>query len=79
MAFDARAERVSAIVGDGQGLLEAYVVGTHTGEFAGIPATGREIRVPLAVSYDLEDSLIRRARIYLMVNILVGQLTSAGP
>jgi hypothetical protein len=75
-AFDAKAERVSAIFGENSGLLEAVVVGTHTGEFAGIAATGREIRVPLSVVYELENDQIKKARIYLMVNVLVQQIAT---
>jgi quercetin dioxygenase-like cupin family protein/predicted ester cyclase len=48
VAFDARAEDARMMVGEGSAALEAMFVGTHTGEFAGIPATGREVRVPLA-------------------------------
>lgn len=77
-AFNARAERVNAIFGVNEGLLEATVVGTHTGEFAGIPATGRTIRVPISVAYELEDGLITRARIYLMSNVLLAQLRAPG-
>ena len=73
-ALDARAEHVSSIVSGAKGLLEANVVGTHTGDFAGIAATGRSVRVPLAVSYEVRDGLIRTARIYLMVNVLIEQL-----
>ena len=36
--------------------------------------TGKEIRVPLAVTYDLEDGQIKRARVYLMINVLFQQL-----
>ena len=45
-------------------MMEGHVTGKHIGEFAGIPATGKEIRVPICVSYDLEDDKIQRARIY---------------
>ena len=75
-ALDARAEIVSAIFGENKGLLEALVVGKHTGEFGGVPATGRSVKVPLAVSYELEGGLIKKARIYLMVNVLLGQITA---
>lgn len=74
--FDARAEIVSSIVGEDNGLLEAVFVGTHIGEFGGIPATGRSVRVPLAVAYDIENGLIKRARIYLMANVLFEQLSA---
>jgi hypothetical protein len=76
-AFNAKAQRVSAIFAENSGLLEAVVVGRHTGEFAGIAATGREIRVPLSVAYELTDGQITKARIYLMVNVLMQQITSA--
>jgi hypothetical protein len=74
-AFNAKAERVSAIFAENSGLLEAMVVGTHTGEFAGIAATGKDIRVPLSVSYELENNRITKARIYLMLNVLVQQIS----
>lgn len=79
-ALDARAERTGAIFGPGAGLLEAVVVGTHTGEFAGVAATGRAVRVPIAVAYELENGLITRARIYIMMNVLMAQISApAGP
>lgn len=74
-ALDARAVRTNAIFADGQGALEARVQGRHTGTFAGVPATGREVDVPICVTYDLRNGLIERARIYLMVNILLQQIT----
>lgn len=76
-ALDARAMKTNAIFSDGHGVLEARVVGRHTGVFAGVPATGREVNVPLCVTYELSDGLIRRGRIYLMVNVLLAQITSA--
>ena len=74
-ALEARAVRTNAIFGDGQGVLEARVVGQHTGVFAGVPATGRAVDVPLCVTYDVAGGLIERARIYLMVNVLLKQIT----
>ena len=53
------------------------VVGKHTGVFAGIPATGRDVRVPISVAYELEGGLIKHARIYLMVNVLLQQIGPA--
>jgi steroid delta-isomerase-like uncharacterized protein len=64
-SFDARPEMTGTIVGEGRAVLEAEVVGTHTGEYRGIPATGRPVRIPLCVVYDVEDDGIKRARIYL--------------
>jgi len=49
-AFDARPEVKTLITGDGRAAIAADFVGTHTGEFAGIPATGRAVRVPYSWS-----------------------------
>jgi steroid delta-isomerase-like uncharacterized protein len=80
VAFDARAETISKIVSNGQAVIEAQVVGTHIGEFAGIPATGKEFRVPLCVVYDVENDQISRARIYFEIPALLAQLgVQTGP
>lgn len=73
-SLTAHAEVTNSVFGENNGLLEALVVGKHTGEFAGIAATGNTVRVPLSVAYDLEGGLIKRARIYLLVNILFDQI-----
>jgi predicted ester cyclase len=73
-AFDARAEKSNEIIANGQAIGEGYVVGKHIGEFAGIPATGKEFRVPLCVVYDVEDDQIKRARIYFKMPALLAQL-----
>ena len=50
------AVRVKGVVyGDRQAMLEADFVGTHVGAFEGIPASHRNVRVPYAVAYDVED------------------------
>jgi steroid delta-isomerase-like uncharacterized protein len=74
VAFDAHAETTSEIISNGQAVIEAEVVGKHIGEFAGVPATGREFRVPLCVVYDVEKDQIKRARIYFEVPALMAQL-----
>lgn len=73
-AFDARAESRSRIYAENHAVLEADFVGKHIGTFAGIPATGREVRVPLCVVYDLENGKIVRGRVYLEVPVLLRQL-----
>ena len=73
-AFDADAENTSLICGDGKAVLEGMFTGKHIGEFAGIPATGRSVRVPLAVIYDLENDKIKRARVYMEMPVLFAQL-----
>jgi steroid delta-isomerase-like uncharacterized protein len=64
VAFDAHAEAKSLICSDNQAVLEGDFVGKHTGEFAGVPATGKAVRVPLCVVYDFEGGKIKRGRIY---------------
>jgi steroid delta-isomerase-like uncharacterized protein len=78
IAFDATATTENKIVGDGHGMVEGHVVGKHIGEFAGIPATGRDIRVPICVSYDVENDQIKRARIYFEFPVLMQQLGVTG-
>jgi steroid delta-isomerase-like uncharacterized protein len=73
-AFEARAEVHSTVVADGHATAEGEFVGRHIGDFAGIPATGREVRVPICVAYDVEGDKIKRARIYLLANVLLQQL-----
>ena len=73
-AFDATAEIRSRIFGESQAVLEAEFVGKHIGEFAGIPATGRSVRVPLCVVYDLESGMIKRGRVYMEMPVLMRQL-----
>lgn len=73
-AFDATAEIRSRICTEDQAVVEGEFVGTHIGEFAGIPATGRRVRVPLCVVYDLEDGWIKRGRVYIEMPVLLRQL-----
>lgn len=81
LAFAAGAESSNLIFADGQAVWEGDFVGKHIGEFAGIPATGKQVRVPLCVVYDLENEQIKRGRIYFEMPVLFQQLqgeTGAG-
>ena len=42
------------------------------------PATNRQVRVPVCVVYDLERDMIRRARVYLEIPVLMKQLGVTG-
>ena len=75
--FDAHPEVKSVTIGETTAALEADFVGTHTGEFAGIPATGAALRVPYCVVYDLDDSGIAALRAYIPVSQIVAQLQAA--
>ena len=49
-AFDARMELKNLLTDDGKAAIEADFAGTHTGEFAGVPATGRQSASPTRLS-----------------------------
>ena len=74
-AFDARPELKNLLTDDGKAAIEADFAGTHTGEFAGIPATGRDVRVPYSVLYDLRGDQISALRIYFPMSQLIDHLT----
>ena len=76
-ALDAHPEVKNLVVGDDWALLEADLVGTHIGEFAGVPATGASLRVPYAVVYDLSPGGITALRAYIPVIQMVQQLRGA--
>ncbi len=73
-AFDAHPKVKTLVVGDGQAALEADFVGTHTGEFLGIPATGKSVQVPYCVVYDLRDDEIAAVRSYMPMDLFTQQL-----
>lgn len=75
-AFDAGVEPRTTIFDDGHAVFEGTFVGRHVGEFAGIPATGKTVRVPLCIIYDVEDEQIKRARVYFELPVLMQQLTA---
>lgn len=74
IAFDARAESFNEIVSDGHAVWEGHFTGSHIGEFAGVPATGKEVRIPLCVSYDIKNEQIKAARVYFEIPPLMAQL-----
>ena len=76
IAFDARPEVKRLFVDDGQAALEADFAGLHVGEFGGIQPTGREVRVPYSVIYDLRGDKISALRIYFPMSLLIEQLTT---
>jgi len=76
-AFDAEPRVKNTIFADGQAALEADFVGTHIGEFAGVPATGKRVDVPYAVVYDLENDKIRALRAYIPMDVLLQQIGAA--
>jgi steroid delta-isomerase-like uncharacterized protein len=74
-AFDAHPKVKTLVIGDGQAALEADFVGTHTGEFLGIPPTGKPVQVPYCVIYDLQDGRIGALRGYIPMDLFAQQLS----
>lgn len=74
VAFDAKAERRTVIVEGNQAFTEWDFVGRHIGDFNGIPATGKDVRVPLAVAYDIGDDKVKAGRVYFEIPALLKQL-----
>jgi predicted ester cyclase len=75
-AFDARPELKNLLVDQDKAAIEADFAGTHIGEFAGVAPTGRAVRVPYSVVYDLRGDQISELRIYFPMSVLVEQLTN---
>jgi len=74
VAFKATAINRVTLFSEHNAMVEADFIGKHIGEFAGIPATGKDINVPLCVVYDLENDQITRGRIYFETPALFQQL-----
>lgn len=77
IAFQADYEAVNNIFTEDKAVLEGYFYGVHCGEFAGIPATGRQVRVPMCAVYDLREGLVVAGRIYFELPVLMAQLSAA--
>lgn len=76
IAFDAHAEISHVHVTEDRAVAEGLFIGKHIGEFAGIGPTRKIVSVPICVTYNLEDGLIKEARIYMMMDALMKQLQS---
>lgn len=76
VAFDATPRVTRVLVDDGAAAAELLFVGTHTGDFAGIAATGMDVSVPYVAFYAFEDGLISEIRLYGIVDGLLRQLSS---
>ena len=74
--FDARFEPSRTYIADGQAAVEGRFIGVHKGEFAGVPATGKTVDVPLAVFYTVEERGITEGRVWFMVSSFLQQVSS---
>ena len=76
VSFDA-AVSVRRILADDDGATAELVFdGVHTGEFAGVPASGTRVRLPYCAAYDVDGDAITAMRVYLSVPDLVSRLRS---
>jgi steroid delta-isomerase-like uncharacterized protein len=75
VAFDAKAVIRNKIITGKHAVLEFTITGKHIGEFAGVPPTNREVEIPCTIFYDLHHGFIKTARIYMMLNVLMQQIT----
>ena len=57
--------------------VQVLFVGTHTGDFSGVSATGNHVRVPYSVFYDLDGDKIKALRIYMPMKQLLAQIAGA--
>jgi predicted ester cyclase len=73
-AFDAQPELKCLLVDGERTAVEIDFVARHIGEFAGRPATGKDVRVPYTVIYDLEGESIKALRLYLSLDELLRQI-----
>jgi hypothetical protein len=55
-------------------VLEFNFKGKHIGEFAGMQPTNKEVNVPTCISYDLENGLIKKGRVYMLIDVMMKQL-----
>jgi predicted ester cyclase len=72
--FDAHPELKGMVVGVDGAAVEVEFVGRHIAEFAGVPASGRSVRVPYAVFYDVAGGRITGLRIHMPMDTLIGQV-----
>jgi steroid delta-isomerase-like uncharacterized protein len=70
----AHAEIQHVLAGDSSVSVEFIFHGVNDGNLMGIPATHREVRVPMCVVYDVQDGLIRQLRMYYDSALLTRQL-----
>jgi steroid delta-isomerase-like uncharacterized protein len=75
-AFDAHPELKTLLVDGERAAVEAEFVGSQVAEFAGIIATGKTVRVPYSVAYELERDRIKTLRIYSLMQGLLEQLSA---
>ncbi len=74
-AFEAEFVSERTYIADGLAAVEGRFVGKHVGDFGGIGATGRNVDVPLAVFYTVEERGITEGRVWFMFHEYLEQVT----
>lgn len=69
-AFTAQFEPRNLVVGEWKAVLEADFFGKQNMEFADIQPSGKDVHVPLCISYDVSGGKITHARIYFETDAL---------
>ena len=77
-AFDSTVEVRTVTVDDDRDrcAVELVFSGPHTGDFVGIAATGKEVRVPYSAHYDLTGDGISAVRAYGILQELISALSA---
>ena len=75
--FGGRLVCTKLVCDDDAAAIEAQLVGSHVGEFAGIAPTGTPVTLTYSVVYDLADGRITELRGYLPLTATVLQLHAA--
>ena len=60
---------------------ETVITGTHNGEWAGIPATGRHVEAPAAAIFEFDEDRLLCEKVYMdMATVLtqIGVLPAVG-
>jgi steroid delta-isomerase-like uncharacterized protein len=71
---EARVEIHTLIAEESAAALEFTFRGRHRGRFMGIPPTGREVAIPMALFFAIEAGQLRRATLYYDAGTLLRQL-----
>ena len=72
--FTAEPQNKALYIDEKGGLLEFDLVGTHTGEVLGAPATGRSVKVPCISVYEVTGDKITAIRMYVPTQVLLDQI-----
>ena len=70
-AFDAEPVVKRMYFDDGHAAVEFEFVGTHIGEFRGVPASHRRVALPYMAAYDIDGGQITALRLYMAMDQLM--------